>query len=226
MAGDVITPTDRTTIRRKADRGRYERALVHGVLDEALHCTVAFVVDGRPWAVPTIHARVDEALYLHGAPANHMLRSAAAGSEVCVTATLVDGLVLARSWFHHSTNYRSVVLFGRAERVDDPAEKRAALRALVEHVMPGRADDARAPTDEELRATLVLRLPIEEASAKVRAGGPIDDDEDLALDVWAGELPLRLEAEAPRADTLLDAGRAAAVPAYVTSWGRPGATAS
>jgi nitroimidazol reductase NimA-like FMN-containing flavoprotein (pyridoxamine 5'-phosphate oxidase superfamily) len=185
-----------------------------------LHCNVAFVVDGRPWVIPTIHARVGDHIYLHGAPANHMLRSATGGREVCVSATLVDGLVLARSWFHHSMNYRSVVLFGTAERVDDAGEKRAALRALVEHVMAGRSDDARPPTDEELRATLVLRVPIEEASAKVRSGGPIDDEEDLASGVWAGEVPLRHEAGEPRPDPVLGDGRAASVPGYVLA-GRP-----
>jgi len=225
VADDLMTPTSRTTVRRKADRARYDRAVVHGVLDEALHCTVAFAVDGRPWAIPTIHARVGDALYLHGAPANHMLQSAVAGTEVCVTATLVDGLVLARSWFHHSVNYRSVVLFGRAVRVDDIAEKRVALRALVEHVMEGRSDDAREPTDGELRATLVLRVPIDEASAKVRTGGPIDDDDDLALDVWAGDLPLRVQAGVPRPDPLLDGARAATVPSYVRVWSPAGSAA-
>lgn len=219
MPDDLLAPTSRTTVRRKADRGRYERALVHAVLDEAVFCTVAFAVEGRPWAVPTIHARVGDDLYLHGAPANHMLRAAASGAEVCVTATLLDGLVLARSWFHHSVNYRSVVLFGTAVPVDEPAEKELALAALVEHVVAGRSTDSRPPTPAELRATLVLRVPIEEASAKVRAGGPVDDEEDLGLDVWAGVLPLDVRTGRPEADAMLPAERAAAVPGYVADWG-------
>src|SRR5260221_3379562 len=166
-----IAPTDRTTVRRLAKRASYERTLVDAVIDEALSCHVGFSIDGRPWVIPTIHARIDDVLYLHGAVANHMLRSLAGGIEACVTITLVDALVLARSAFHHSMNYRSVMVFGRATSVDDAEEKNAALHALVEHVVPGRMTDARPPSDKELRATSVLRLPITEASAKVRTGG-------------------------------------------------------
>jgi uncharacterized protein len=212
-----IAPTDRTTIRRQSQRASYERALVDALIDEALSCHVGFAVDGRPWVIPTIHARVDDTLYLHGAVANHMLRSLAGGVEACVTITLIDGLVLARSAFHHSMNYRSVMIFGRMTIVEDAAEKDAALHALVEHVVPGRTAEARPPSDSELRKTSVLRLPITEASAKVRTGGPIDDAEDLELPVWAGQLPLSTAYASPVAEP----GITAAVPAYVTGYRRP-----
>ena len=211
-----ITPTDRTRVRRLPQRASYERELIDAVIDEALSCHVGFAIDGRPWVVPTIHARLDDVLYLHGAVANHMLRSLADGIEACVTVTLVDGLVLARSAFHHSMNYRSVMVFGRMTLVGDPAEKDAALRALVEHVVPGRAAEARPPDDTELRKTSVLRLPITEASAKVRTGGPIDDDDDLDLPVWAGQLPISVAYGSPIAEP-----GAPAVPAYVTGYRRP-----
>src|SRR5882757_983778 len=173
-----IAPTDRTTVRRLPKRANYDREVVDAIIDEALSCHVGFAIDGRPWVMPTIHARVDDRLYLHGAAANHMLKSLVGGVEACVTITLVDGLVLARSQFHHSMNYRSVMIFGLANRVEDDGEKRAALHALVEHVVPGRSADARPPNDSELRATTVLTLAIDEASAKVRTGGPVDDEED------------------------------------------------
>jgi nitroimidazol reductase NimA-like FMN-containing flavoprotein (pyridoxamine 5'-phosphate oxidase superfamily) len=210
------TLTDRTQVRRLPARGRYDRALVHEIVDEALTCSVGFAIDGKPWVIPTIHARVDDTLYLHGAPANHMLRSLASGVETCVTITLVDGLVLARSAFHHSMNYRSVVAFGVATKVEAFDEKRTALAALVEHVVRGRGIDARPPTDEELRATLVLRLPLEEVSAKVRTGGPIDDEDDLGLPVWAGVLPCTTTYGTPEPDAGVDA----AVPGYVTNYTR------
>jgi uncharacterized protein len=184
-----LQPTDRTRHRRLPQRGSFDVTLINAILDEALMCHVGFAVDGRPSVIPTIHARLDDQLYLHGAAANHMLRSIAGGVEACVTATIVDGLVLARSAFHHSMDYRSVMVFGRATRVDEQEEKRRALHALVEHVVPGRNADARPPSESELRSTLVLRLPITEASAKVRTGGPIDDEEDMTLPVWAGVLP-------------------------------------
>ena len=212
-----IVPTDRTTVRRQSQRASYERELVDAVIDEALSCHVGFAIDGRPWVIPTIHARIDDVLYLHGAVANHMLREISGGIEACVTITLVDALVLARSAFHHSMNYRSVMVFGRATIVDDPDEKWAALHALVEHVVPGRMAEARPPSDAELRKTSVLRLPISEASAKVRTGGPIDDPEDLALPVWAGQLPLTTAygSAVPEPDTSSN------VPAYVTGYRRP-----
>jgi hypothetical protein len=212
-----IAPTDRTTVRRKSQRASYERELVDAVIDEALSCHVGFAIDGRPWVIPTIHARIDDVLYLHGAVANHMLREISGGIEACVTITLVDALVLARSAFHHSMNYRSVMVFGRATIVDDPDEKWAALHALVEHVVPGRMAEARPPSDSELRKTAVLRLPISEASAKVRTGGPIDDPEDLALPVWAGQLPL----STAYGSAVAEPDTVATVPAYVTGYRRP-----
>jgi hypothetical protein len=211
------TPTDRTRHRRLADRGSFDTTLIYAILDEALWCHVGFAIDGRPWVVPTIHARIDDRLYLHGAVANHMLRALDGGVEACVTVTLVDGLVLARSAFHHSMNYRSVMVFGLATRVDDADEKRAALDALVEHVVPGRRVDARPPSGAELRKTLVLRLPIAEASAKVRSGGPIDDEEDLAFPVWAGVIPSRVTFDTP----IPEPDSAAPIPEYVRSYLRP-----
>jgi nitroimidazol reductase NimA-like FMN-containing flavoprotein (pyridoxamine 5'-phosphate oxidase superfamily) len=206
-----LTKTARTTVRRLPQRGRYDRDLVYSILDEARVCHVGFAVDGQPWVIPTIHARVDDTLYLHGATANHMLRSLADGVEACVTVTLVDGLVLARSAFHHSMNYRSAIVFGRATRVGDVDEKTRALHALVDHVVTGRAAEARPPNASELRSTLVLRLPIVEASAKVRTGGPIDDDEDLSFPVWAGVVPCRTVFDQP----IPEAGVTRPVPGYV-----------
>jgi nitroimidazol reductase NimA-like FMN-containing flavoprotein (pyridoxamine 5'-phosphate oxidase superfamily) len=187
MAG---APSARTAVRRRAQRGRYDREIVHAVLDEALVCHVGFESEHGPIVLPTMHARIDDTLYLHGAAGNAMLRTLAAGAPVCVTVTLLDGLVLARSAFHHSMNYRSVVVFGTATAVDDRGAKLAALEALIERIHPGRWAEARRPTDAELRQTLVVALPLDEASAKVRTGPPIDDPEDYALDVWAGEIPL------------------------------------
>lgn len=216
-AGGPPLLTDRTRVRRKADRGVHDRAVVDAILDEGLVCHVGFAVDGRPWVVPTAYARVGDAVYLHGATGNHALRALASGAEACLTVTLVDGLVLARSAFHHSINYRSVMLFGVAKRVDDPAEKRRAVDAIVEHVVPGRSADARPPTDEELRATLVVRLPITEGSAKVRTGPPIDDAEDLALPVWGGVIPLTTAA----GDPVPDAHNVVPTPPYATQYHRP-----
>ncbi len=190
--------TPRSTVRRHRERATYDRKLVDAVLDEALICHVGFAVDRRPFVIPTIHARVGDRLYLHGAPANHMLNSLGSGVEACLTATLVDGLVLARSAFRHSLNYRSVCVFGWATEVTDGAEKLAALRALVEHVLTGRAAaGVRPPNESELSGTLVLRLPIDEASAKVRTGPPLDHPDDVGLDVWAGVVPLRTLTEKP-----------------------------
>jgi nitroimidazol reductase NimA-like FMN-containing flavoprotein (pyridoxamine 5'-phosphate oxidase superfamily) len=194
---DEILRTDRTTVRRLPGRAAYDRALIHAILDEGLVCHVGFVADGRPFVIPTIHVRVGDRLYLHGSPASRMLKAMAGGVDVCVTVTLVDGLVLARSAFHHSMNYRSVVLFGVACAVDDPNEKVRILQVLAEHLVPGRWRDVRGPTPGELKATSVLSLPIDEASAKVRTGHPVDDEDDYALPVWAGVLPLTLEAGQP-----------------------------
>jgi uncharacterized protein len=196
---DQLTPTDRTKVRRLAERGRFDRAMVDEVLDEAYIAHVGFVVDGEPRVLPMTYGRDGDVLYLHGAAGNAMLR-ASSGAEVCVTVTLLDGLVLARSAFHHSMNYRSVVLLGTATKVEDEAAKRHAFDTIVEHVLPGRTQVARPANDIELRSTLVLRLPIEEGSAKVRTGGPIDDPEDMDLAVWAGVVPLRLTPSEPIQD--------------------------
>jgi nitroimidazol reductase NimA-like FMN-containing flavoprotein (pyridoxamine 5'-phosphate oxidase superfamily) len=204
MDGGDDSPTPRTRVRRLPDRARYDRATVDSILDEGFVCHVGFVDRGAPVVIPTAYARVDDALYLHGASANAALRAVTSGGPTCVTVTLVDGLVLARSAFHHSINYRSVVIFGNATEVTDPDEKRRAVDAIVEHIVPGRGVDARDPTEAELRATRVVRMPIDEASAKVRTGGPADDDEDLGLPIWAGYVPLRLAADLPVADVDLD----------------------
>jgi nitroimidazol reductase NimA-like FMN-containing flavoprotein (pyridoxamine 5'-phosphate oxidase superfamily) len=198
-----FTPTDRTSVMRLPKRASYDRALVYQILDEGFVCHVGFVVDGTPRVIPTAYGRVGDVLYLHGAKASRMLKALAGGAEACVTVTLVDGLVLARSAFHHSMNYRSVVVFGRASAVEDPREKLAAMRAFSEHLIPGRWSEVREPNGRELAATLVLSLPLAEVSAKVRAGSPADDEEDLALPVWAGELPLRLVAGEPVRDPLV-----------------------
>lgn len=223
MTTQELEPTDRTRMRRKADRGSYERALVDAILDEALVCHVGVVSNGTPLVLPTLHVRVGDHLYLHGAVGNHFLKRTVDGPDACVTVTLIDGVVFARSAFHHSVNYRSAVLFGRGELVTDVDEKRAALDALVDHVASGRSADARGTRDDELRKTAVVRFPIDEASAKVRTGGPIDDDEDLALPVWAGVVPLRVVAGTPVTDDLGVSGLA--VPAYASGYTRPGTTA-
>jgi nitroimidazol reductase NimA-like FMN-containing flavoprotein (pyridoxamine 5'-phosphate oxidase superfamily) len=188
---DLLLETDRTKVRRKADRGSFDRALVNEILDEAYVAHVGFVVDGDPRVLPMTYGRDGDVLYIHGAVGNAMLR-ASAGVEVCVTVTLLDGLVLARSAFHHSMNYRSAVLLGTATRVDDEDEKRRAFDVIVDHVVPGRVQESRPASPSELRTTMVLRLPIEEGSAKVRAGDAIDDEADVGLPHWAGVVPLRL----------------------------------
>jgi len=215
VSATELTATDRSTLRRKKERGSHERAQAEAILDEGLVAHVGVVDDGRPVVLPMVYGRVDDRLYLHGALANHLLRTATGGAPVCVEVTLVDGLVLARSAFHHSVNYRSVVLFGDAELVDDLDEKRAAMHALIEHLVAGRSDGTRMPTDSELRTTAVARVLIDEGSAKVRTGPPIDDDEDLDLDVWAGVIPVMRSFGAPRPD----AGRPVelGVPAHVAA---------
>ena len=205
-------------VRRLPKRAAYDRATIHAILDEALVCHLGFVHDQQPFVIPTLHARVDERLYVHGSSASRMLGKLAEGVAACVTVTLIDGLVLARSAFHHSVNYRSVVLLGTARAVTEPDEKLAALRAFTEQVVPGRWADVRPPTPQELKATSVLCLPLEEASAKLRSGQPVDDEEDYAMDVWAGVLPLELRALAPEADPRLAAG--IALPAYVRGYQR------
>ena len=214
----ITAPTPRTTVKRLAARGVYDHDAVLRILDEALVCHMGFVVDDQPYVLPTAYARIGDRLYLHGSPSNRMLRTGKSGLGVCVTVTLLDGLVLARSAFHHSMNYRSVVLLGTATEVSDPAEKAAAFRALVEHVAPGRYATVRAPTPDEITGTLVLRLPIDEGSAKVRTGPPIDDEPDYALPVWAGVIPLALQPGAPIPCPRLD--DACDVPAQVAGYAR------
>ena len=192
-----VSATDRTRVRRHPERGVYDRESIDAILDEALICHVGFVVDGQPFVIPTIHARAGDVLYLHGSTASRMLRTIGDGVDVCVTVTLLDGIVLARSVYNHSMNYRSVVVLGGARLVDDPEEKLAALEAVVEHVVPGRWADARQPNRKELKATSVLALPLDEASAKIRTGPPSDFEEDEDLPIWAGVIPLGLVADAP-----------------------------
>jgi len=209
--------TDRTQVRRLPERASYDRATVHAILDEGFICHVAFTIDGQPYALPTGYARVGETLYLHGSTGSRLgLRP---NMDVCVTVTLLDGLVLARAAFHHSMNYRSAMVLGRTRLVADPAEKDAALNALVEHIVPGRGVEVRPADAKELAATAVLAVPLEEASAKVRRGDPVDDEEDYDLPIWAGVLPLALVPGAPRPDRRLLAGLP--VPAHVSGWRRP-----
>jgi nitroimidazol reductase NimA-like FMN-containing flavoprotein (pyridoxamine 5'-phosphate oxidase superfamily) len=210
--------TDRTTLKRLPKRGHYDRETVNTILDEGFICHVGFVVNGQPFVIPTGYARVDDKLYIHGSQASRMLKTLALGIDVCVTVTLVDGLVLARSAFHHSINYRSVVVFGKAKLVDDRAEKNAALLALSEHFIKGRWNDVREPNEQELRATTVLSLRLEEASAKIRTGPPLDDEEDYSLPIWAGVIPLKMVAGEPINDPRLPEGVAA--PSYATAYRR------
>jgi uncharacterized protein len=192
--------TPRTKLRRLPKRGAHDRPAIDAILDEALISHVGFVHDGRPAVIPTLHARLGDDVLIHGSAASRMLRALAQGIDVCLTATLIDGLVLARSAFHHSVNYRSVVLYGQAQLVTEPAAKEAALEAFTERLLPGRWADVRWPTRKELKATSVLTLPIAEGSAKVRTGPPIDDEPDYALDVWAGVVPLTLTRGEPVQD--------------------------
>lgn len=210
--------TDRTKLKRLPKRGHFDRETVYGILDEGFICHVGFAVDGKPVVIPTGYARVDDELYIHGSQASRMLRTLADGIDACVTVTLLDGLVLARSAFHHSMNYRSVVVFGRATLVDDPQEKMTALVALSEHIIRGRWNDVREPTDVEMKLTTVLCLPLEEASAKIRTGPPLDDEEDYSLPMWAGVLPLKLTAGEPINDPRLPEG--IPVPDYVRNYKR------
>lgn len=215
---DNFAPTRRTTLKRLPQRGSYDREVVHRILDEGFVCHVGFAVDGQPFVIPTGYARDGDTLYLHGSAASRMLRSLAGGIPVCVTVTLIDGLVLARSAFHHSINYRSVVILGVAEPVEDRQEKMAALKAFTEHVIPGRWDEVREPDEQELKGTSVLRLPLVEVSAKIRTGPPKDDEEDHAIPVWAGELPLRIVAGTPVPDPRLAVG--IALPDHVARYSR------
>jgi uncharacterized protein len=211
-----ITP--RTQVKRRAQRGNYDRPVIHQILDEGLICHVGFVVEGQPFVIPTAYGRIEDQIYIHGSPMSRMLRSLQQGIEVCITVTLLDGLVLARSAFHHSMNYRSVVIFGTARLVETPAEKMDALKAFTEHIIRDRWSEVRLPTAPELAGTLVLALSLEEASAKVRTGPPVDDEADYALPVWAGELPLRLVADAPVNDPRMVP--VVAVPGYIQGYDR------
>jgi uncharacterized protein len=208
--------SERVRVRRHPERGRYERVAVYAILDEALYCHLGFDVAGQPYVIPTIHARVGDDVYVHGAAASRMLLRLGEGVRVCLTVTLLDGLVLARSVFSHSMNYRSAVVLGTATELTDADDKLAALRAVVERVVPGRWQEARHPTAAELAATRVLRLPLAEASAKVRTGPPKDPANDLVLDVWAGELPLTLRAGRPVAAPDLRSG--IAIPEYLLGY--------
>jgi len=201
-----FTPTERTKVRRLPDRGKYDTESVYGILDEAFICHVGFVVEGQPYVIPTGFARVNDTLYIHGSAASRMLRTLADGVQVCVTVTLIDGIVMARSGFHSSMNYRSVIILGRATQVEGRDEKLAALVAFSEQVMPGRWKDLRETTDAELKGTLVLTLPLKEVSAKVRSGPPKDDEADYALPLWAGVVPLKLSAATPIDDPRLPKG--------------------
>ena len=197
--------SERTRIVRESGRAVYDRGAICKILDEGFVCHVGFTVDGQTYVIPTMYARVGDAIYFHGSAASRMLRGVGSGLNVCLTVTLADGLVLARSVFNHSMNYRSVVALGSAVIVDEPSEKLAALQAFTEKILPGRWNDARQPNEKELKATSILRLPLNEVSAKVRAGGVEDDAEDYALKVWAGIVPLRLVADEPVRDERCDA---------------------
>jgi uncharacterized protein len=187
---DAFPPTARTTVRRLPKRGVYDKDEVYAILDEGFICHVGFAVDGQPYVIPTGYARLGDEIFLHGSAASRMLRTVGGGIDVCVTVTLVDGFVLSRSAFHHSINYRSVVMLGRARVVEDPEEKMAAMRGFTNHILPGRWEEVRWPSDQELKSTMVLALPLEEVSAKVRKGPPVEDEGDIDRPAWAGVVPL------------------------------------
>jgi len=210
--------TPRTKVRRLPERGHYDRGSIYRILDEGLICHIGFVVDGQPYVIPTGYVRVGDKIYIHGSPVSRMMNVLENGIELCLTVTLLDGLVLARSAYHHSMNYRSVMVFGHAVVVDPPEEREAALRSLVEHVIPGRWKDVRPPNEIEMKATRVLAISLREASAKIRVGPPQDDAADYGLPVWAGEIPLRLVAGAPRSDPQLSGG--ISVPRYAEAYTR------
>jgi nitroimidazol reductase NimA-like FMN-containing flavoprotein (pyridoxamine 5'-phosphate oxidase superfamily) len=212
------TPSARSRVVREPQRAVYDRDAIYRILDEAFICHVGFAVDGQPFVIPTSYGRLDDTLYIHGSAASRMLRNLDQGIPLCVTVTLLDGLVLARSIFNHSMNYRSVVILGTAEVVEDPQEKLAALHALSEHILPGRWAESRQPNEKELKATFALRLPINEFSAKVRQGPPVDDEEDYAFRTWAGVVPLNIVPGTPIADDRCDPS--ISVPPYVRAYSR------
>ena len=216
----TIAPTARTRVKRLPKRASYDRTAIYSILDTALVCHVGFALDGQPYVIPTLHVRIADRLYIHGSAASRMLGSAADGTPIAITVTHIDGLVLARSAFHHSVNYRSVIILGVASLVTGHAEKLAVMKGLIDHVAPGRWDHIRQPTEKELDATSVLSIPIDEASAKLRSGGPIDDEADYALPIWAGEIPLTTTALAPVADSRLNP--AMSIPAHVAEYRIPG----
>jgi nitroimidazol reductase NimA-like FMN-containing flavoprotein (pyridoxamine 5'-phosphate oxidase superfamily) len=218
---ESYAPTPRTRVTREPERAVYDRAAAYQILDEGFICHVGFVADNQPFVIPTGYGRSGDNLYIHGSAASRMLRNLDQGIAVCVTVTLLDGLVLARSIFNHSMNYRSVVVLGTAVAVEDPSEKLQALRALSDHILPGRWDEARQPNDRELKATLVMRLPINEFSAKVRRGPPIDNEEDYSFPTWAGVVPLQMVTGSPINDLKLDSNTP--VPSYVRSYSRTAA---
>jgi nitroimidazol reductase NimA-like FMN-containing flavoprotein (pyridoxamine 5'-phosphate oxidase superfamily) len=213
-------PSDRVRIRRKRERGAYDRETIEQILDEALIAHLGVVdADGQPFVVPTLHARHGDVVYCHGSPAGRTLKALAAGAPACLTVSLIDGLVLARSAMHHSANYRSVVILARARLLVDPAEKLRALEAIVEQLVPNRWAEVRPPSENEMKATAVLALPLDEASAKVRTGPPLDDEEDYAMDTWAGVIPLSLSPGTPTPDPRLD-GKIP-LPGHVSAYRRP-----
>ena len=215
---ESFTPTERTRVVREPHRGAYDRETIYQILDEGFVCHVGFSPDGQPFVIPTLYARVADSIYFHGSAASRMLRGASAGLPVCVTVTLTDGLVLARSVFNHSINYRSVVALGKATLVEAPSEKMEALRAFTEKILPGRWDDARQPNEKELKATSILKLALTEVSAKIRSGPVQDDEEDYVLPVWAGIVPLHVQAEQPIRDERCDP--AIPTPAYAANYKR------
>jgi len=211
-------PTERTQVHRLPKRGVYDREAIYRILDEGLVCHIGFIADGKPVVIPTGYGRKDDMLYIHGSPASRMFQALGKGADLCVTVTLIDALVMARSAFHHSMNYRSAVIFGKATLLDDPAAKREALHAFTEHVAPGRWQEIRQPSEKELRSTTVLAIPLEEVSAKVRTGPPLDDEEDYTLPVWAGVLPFEFTPMMPLPDDRLP--REIPIPDYVRAYKR------
>lgn len=212
----MTAPTPRVRVRRAPKRGIYDRDQIHAILDEAIVCHVGFVFDGQPYVIPTLHARVGDVLYLHGSTASRMVRTLASGVPCCVTATLLDGVVLARSAFHHSANYRSVTVLGQAKLVEDEGDRMRALEAFTDQLVPGRWEHVRPPSRKEMKGTQILALALDEASAKARTGPPVDDDEDMNSDVWAGVVPLALTARAPQRDPQLADG--IDLPSHVRRW--------
>lgn len=215
---ESFPPTERTRVVREPQRGIYDREAIYKILDEGMVCHVGFSANEQPFVIPTLYARIGDAIYFHGSAASRMLRGVGEGASVCLTVTLTDGIVLARSVFNHSMNYRSVVALGKATLVDAPQEKLEALRAFTEKILPHRWDDARQPNEKELKATSILRLPLTEISAKVRVGPPEDDAPDYALSIWAGIIPLRVAADTPIRDEKCDSS--IPLPAYLANYGR------